>query len=132
MAAIQHEFYRSFRGPGAADEDWWSLVFDPETSGCWCVTNGRPSGHAGFDDLDVSEFLEQTGGAQTALIDRLFGFPPTPEREKSCRMDWRRHDPRAGSLMSQGIRFIGLLCIAGPLDDLRPHPVYPPREFCDR
>jgi len=35
----------------------------------------QASGHAGFDDLDVSEFLEQTGGAQTALIDRLFRVP---------------------------------------------------------
>ena len=29
------------------------------------------SGHSGFDDLPVSESLEQTGGAQTALIEEL-------------------------------------------------------------
>jgi hypothetical protein len=75
MAAIQHEFYRSFRGPGAADEDWWSLVFDPETRRLLVRHEWQSSGRAGFDDLDVSEFLEQTGGAQTALIDRLFRVP---------------------------------------------------------
>ena len=31
MATIQREFYRSARGPVPADEDWWCLVFAPET-----------------------------------------------------------------------------------------------------
>src|SRR5260370_36613454 len=75
MAAIQHEFYRSFRGPGAADEDWWSLVFDPETRRLLVRHEWQASRHAGFDDLDVSEFLEETGGAETALSHRLFPGP---------------------------------------------------------
>jgi hypothetical protein len=75
MATIQHEFYRSSRGPGPADEDWWSLVFDPETRRLLVRHEWQASGHGGFDDLEVTEFLEQTGGAQTALIDSLFRVP---------------------------------------------------------
>jgi hypothetical protein len=75
MAVIQHEFYRSFRGPGLADEDRWSLVFDPETRRLLVRHEWQSSGHRGFDDLDVTEFLAQTGGAQTALIDSLFRVP---------------------------------------------------------
>jgi hypothetical protein len=75
MAAIQHEFYRSFRGPGPADEDWWSLVFDSEARRLLVRHEWQASGHGGFDDLDINEFLEQTGGAQTALIDSLFRVP---------------------------------------------------------
>ena len=75
MAAIQHEFYRSFRGPGLADEDCWSLVFDPAARRLLVRHEWQASGHGGFDDLDVNEFLEQTGGAQTALIDNLFRVP---------------------------------------------------------
>ena len=57
MAAIQHEFYRSSRGPGPADEDWWSLVFDPETRRLLVRHEWQASGHGGFDDWDVTEFL---------------------------------------------------------------------------
>ena len=75
MAVIQHEFYRSWRGPSPADEDIWSLVFDPETRRLLVRHEWQASGHGGFDDLEVTEFLEQTGGAQTALIDSLFRVP---------------------------------------------------------
>jgi hypothetical protein len=75
MATIQHEFYRSSRGPSPADEDWWCLVFDPETRHLLVRHEWQASGHGGFDDLEVTEFLEQTGGAQAALIDSLFRVP---------------------------------------------------------
>ena len=72
MATIRHEFYRSWRGPAPADEDSWSLVFDPETRRLVVRHEWQASGHNGFDDLDVTEFLQQTGGAQTALVESLF------------------------------------------------------------
>jgi hypothetical protein len=75
LTALQHEFYRSFRGPGPADEDWWSLVFDPETRRLLVRHEWQAIGHDGFDDFDVTEFLQQSGGAQTALIDSLFRAP---------------------------------------------------------
>lgn len=75
MAAIQRQFYRSSRGPTPADEDTWSLVFDPETRRLLVRHEWQASGHSGFDDLEVTEFLQQTGGAQTALIDGLFRVP---------------------------------------------------------
>ena len=75
MAVIQHEFYRSWRGPGPADEDWWSLVFDPETRHLLVRHEWQARGHSGFDDLDASEFLAQDGDAQAALIDSLFRVP---------------------------------------------------------
>ena len=75
MAAIQHEFYRSWRGPAPADEDSWSLVFDPETMRLLVRHQWQASGHSGFDDLDVTQFLQQAGGAQTALVESLFRLP---------------------------------------------------------
>jgi hypothetical protein len=75
MAAIRHEFYRSWRGPAPADEDFWSLVFDPETRRLLVRHEWQASGHGGFDDLDVTEFLQQAGGAQTALVESLFRLP---------------------------------------------------------
>lgn len=75
MAAIQQEFYRSFRGPGPADEDWWSLVFDREARRLLVRHEWQASGQGGFDDRDLTEFLEQAGGAQEALIDSLFRVP---------------------------------------------------------
>lgn len=75
MTTLQHEFYRSFRGPGPADEDRWSLVFDPETRRLLVRHEWQATGHDGFDDFDVTEFLQQTGGAQAALIDSLFRVP---------------------------------------------------------
>jgi hypothetical protein len=75
MTAIQREFYRSSRGPGPADEDSWCLVFDSETRRLLVRHEWQSSGHSGFDELPVTEFLEQSGGAQTALIDSLFRAP---------------------------------------------------------
>jgi hypothetical protein len=75
MTAIQREFYRSSRGPGPADEDTWCLVFDTETRHLLVRHEWQASGHSGFDEFPVAEFLEQSGGAQTALIDSLFRVP---------------------------------------------------------
>ena len=75
MTAIQREFYRSSRGPGPADEDSWYLVFDSEARRLLVRHEWQSSGHCGFDELPVAEFLEQSGGAQTALIDSLFRVP---------------------------------------------------------
>lgn len=75
MAVIQRKFYQSSRGPAPADEDSWCLVFDAETRRLLVRHEWQASGHGGFDELEVAEFLEQTGGAQTALIDSLFLVP---------------------------------------------------------
>jgi hypothetical protein len=75
MAAINREFYRSWRGPGPADQESWSLVFDPETGGLLVRHEWRTSRHVGVDDFDVTEFLKQPGAAQTALIESLFPVP---------------------------------------------------------
>ncbi len=75
MAAIRHEFHRSWRGPAPADEDSWSLVFDPEIRRLLVRHEWQASGHSGFDELDVTEFLQQAGGAQTALVESLFLLP---------------------------------------------------------
>jgi hypothetical protein len=75
MAAIQRKFYQSSRGPAPADEDSWWLVFDAEIRRLLVRHEWQASGHSGFDELDAAEFLEQTGGAQTALIDSLFMVP---------------------------------------------------------
>ena len=50
-------------------------MFDPDARRLLVRHEWETSGHAGFDDLDVTEFLEETGGAQTALIDSLFRVP---------------------------------------------------------
>jgi len=75
MTAIEREFYRNWRGPAPADEDCWSLVFDPATRRLSVRHQWQAAGHGGFDEFEVAEFLEQTGGAQTALIDGLFRIP---------------------------------------------------------
>jgi hypothetical protein len=75
MTALQHEFYRNSRGPNPADEDWWSLVFDPETRRLLVRHEWQAAGHRGFDDWDVTEFLAHNGGAQAALIDSVFRVP---------------------------------------------------------
>jgi hypothetical protein len=75
MAAIQRQFYRSSRGPGPSDEDSWYLVFEPDTRRLLVRHEWQASGHSGFDELPVAEFLQQTGGAQTAFIDSLFRVP---------------------------------------------------------
>jgi hypothetical protein len=35
----------------------------------------QTSRHDGFDEMELAEFLKQTGAAQTALIDSLFLVP---------------------------------------------------------
>lgn len=75
MAMIQRQFYQSARGPGPADQDSWSLVFDETNRRLVVRHEWQTSGHNGFDDFEVAEFLEQSGGAQTALIESLFRVP---------------------------------------------------------
>ena len=75
MAAINREFYRSWRGPAPSDQDSWSLVFDTETRNLLVRHEWRTSRHDGVDEFEVAEFLKQTGAAQTALIESLFLVP---------------------------------------------------------
>jgi hypothetical protein len=75
MAAINRQFHQSWRGPAPADQDLWCLVFDAETRRLLVRHEWQTSRHNGFDELEVAEFLKQTGGAQTALIESLFPVP---------------------------------------------------------
>jgi hypothetical protein len=75
MAAIDREFYQSWRGPAPSDQDSWRLVFDPQTRRLLVRHEWQTSRHDGFDELEVAEFLKATGEAQTALIDSLFLIP---------------------------------------------------------
>lgn len=75
MAVINRKFYQTWRGPGPADQDSWSLVFDPETRRLLVRHEWQSSRHDGFDELEVAEFLKQTGSEQAALIDCLFLVP---------------------------------------------------------
>jgi hypothetical protein len=75
MTVINRQFCQSWRGPGPTDQDSWSLVFDEETRRLLVRHEWRTSRHAGFDELEISEFLKQTGEPQTALIESLFMVP---------------------------------------------------------
>ena len=75
MAAINRQFYQSWRGPAPADQDSWSLVFDTETKRLLVRHEWQASRHQGCDEFEIAEFLKQTGAAQTALIDSLFLVP---------------------------------------------------------
>ena len=75
MAVINRKFYQSWRGPTPADQDSWCLVFDAEAKRLFVRHEWQTSRDNGFDDLEVAEFLEQTGGPQTAFIDSLFLAP---------------------------------------------------------
>ena len=75
MTAINREFYQSWRGPAAADQDSWSLVFDEVTRRLLVRHEWQASRHSGCDEFEVAEFLKQTGAAQGALIDSLFLVP---------------------------------------------------------
>jgi hypothetical protein len=75
MAVIDREFYRSWRGPAPTDQDSWILVFDAETRRLMVRHEWQTSRHNGVDELEVAEFLQETGSAQTALIDSLFPAP---------------------------------------------------------
>ncbi len=75
MAAINREFYQSWRGPAAADQDSWSLVFDEASRRLLVRHQWQASKHSGCDEFEVAEFLKQTGAAQAALIESLFLVP---------------------------------------------------------
>jgi hypothetical protein len=72
MAAIQREFYRSARGPTPADNDWWCLVFAPETNRLFVRHEWQGARHNGVDEFEIAEFLEQDNAARNALMDDLF------------------------------------------------------------
>jgi hypothetical protein len=72
MAVIQRKFYQSWRGPAPDDEDSWWLVYDAEIRRLLVRHEWQASGHSGFDELEIAEFLQQAGGAQMSLIDGLF------------------------------------------------------------
>jgi hypothetical protein len=72
---INRQFYQSWRGPASTDQDTWSLVFDAETRRLLVRHEWQTSRHDGVDELEVAEFLKQTGAEQTALIDSLFLAP---------------------------------------------------------
>jgi hypothetical protein len=100
MAVIQRRFYESWRGPAPDDEDSWWLVFDEEAKRLLVRHAWQASGHSGFDEFEIAEFLEQTGDAQTALVDSLFADPAeasgrgrvTP-RDASTPRDPQAHPP---------------------------------------
>jgi hypothetical protein len=69
---LEHEFYRSARGPAPADEDAWRLVFDPNTKRLVVRHEWQAIGHAGVADCSVDEFLAHDDGAAMALLALLF------------------------------------------------------------
>jgi hypothetical protein len=75
MATINREFYQSWRGPAAADQDSWSLVFDEATRRLLVRHEWQASRHSGCDEFEAAEFLKQSGAAQAALIDSFFLVP---------------------------------------------------------
>jgi hypothetical protein len=75
MAPIHRRFYQSWRGPGPSDQDSWSLVFDPESRQLTVRHEWQTTGHDGFDEFELAEFLRESGSAQTALIESLFRVP---------------------------------------------------------
>jgi len=72
MDGIEREFHRSPRGPSPADEDAWSLVFDPLAKRILVRHVWETGAGSGVADWDVTEFLAQEGAAQTALVEFLF------------------------------------------------------------
>jgi len=72
MTLMQREFYRSARGPAPGDEDSWCLVFDDEDKRLFVRHEWQTSRHSGVEDLEIGEFLKETGAAQAALINELF------------------------------------------------------------
>jgi hypothetical protein len=75
MAVITRNFYQSWRGPAASDQDSWHLVFDADTRRLLVRHEWQTTRHNGFDEYEVAEFLTQSGDAQAALIDSLFLVP---------------------------------------------------------
>jgi hypothetical protein len=72
---ISREFYQTWRGPAPTDQDSWCLVFDETDRRLLVRHEWQTSGHSGFDDFEIAEFLKESGDAQTALIDSLFRVP---------------------------------------------------------
>jgi hypothetical protein len=81
---INRQFHQSWRGPASSDQDSWWLVFDAETRRLLVRHEWQTSRHTGFDELEVAEFLKQTGGAQTALIDSLFPVAADAEEPREA------------------------------------------------
>jgi hypothetical protein len=75
MSLISCKFHQSWRGPNPGDHDIWSLVFDQESRRLLVRHEWHASQHSGFEDLEVTEFLQQSGSAQAALVDNLFLVP---------------------------------------------------------
>ena len=75
MAVINRTFYQSWRGPAATDQDTWSLIFDTESRRLLVSHEWQTSRHDGCEEMELAEFLKQTGSAQTALVDSLFLVP---------------------------------------------------------
>ena len=72
MAAINRQFYQSWRGPSPNDQDFWSLMFDRDSRHLLVRHEWQASRHSGSEDLEIAEILKQTGTAQAALIDSPF------------------------------------------------------------
>ena len=68
MAIKEREFYRSFRGPRAGDDDDWRLVFD-DIEGRLVV---RHLWRGGVDEYSLEEFLAAPSAARDALASLLF------------------------------------------------------------
>ncbi len=85
MAMIQRKFHQSWRGPAPGDEDSWWLVYDAEIRRLLVRREWQASGHSGFEESEIAEFLRQDGDAPAALIDSLFPAPAgaTGAREAS-------------------------------------------------
>ena len=75
MAVINRKFYQSWRGPTPSDQESWSMVFDTETRHLVVRHEWQISRHDGCDDLELAEFLQESGSAQEALVDSLFRVP---------------------------------------------------------
>jgi hypothetical protein len=72
MATLEHEFYRSFRGPELGDEDDWCLAFDTGVPGLRILHRWQGKKHSGVAEFGLDEFLAQPGAARDALVSLLF------------------------------------------------------------
>ena len=85
MTVINRKFYQSWRGPGPADQDFWSLVFDPDTRRLLVRHEWQTSRHDGFDELELAEFLQ-------------------PDRKRANGVDRQPVSGSGGRLSSQAYR----------------------------
>ena len=72
MTLLEREFYRSFRGPEAGEEDSWRLIFDPSTMTFRVRHSWRTRRHSGADEISLDEFVSQQSAARDALLAMLF------------------------------------------------------------